>query len=90
MLPLARASEQSVATGPAREVLAAVATTAPWTFRSAQVDLIPADAVPRLRRCDPRIEGTSYRRSALETSSDPVKNLDYPLVVGTWRKSGPS
>jgi hypothetical protein len=58
-----------------------VATTAPWTFRSAQGDPIPDDAVPNLRRCDPSIEGTSYRRSPLETSSDPVKNLDYPLDV---------
>ena len=40
MLPVAHASGQSVATGAAREALAAVATTAPWTFRSALVDLI--------------------------------------------------
>src|SRR4029453_832717 len=68
----------------------AVATTAPWTLRSARVGLVPDAAAPSLRPCDPSIEGTSYRRSPLETSSDSLKNLDYPLVVVTraaaaWR-----
>jgi hypothetical protein len=89
MLPVAHASEQSVATGAARE--------ADGGRDDGRLDIPVSTRRPDFRRrgsevapCDLSIEETSYRCSPPETSSDPVKNLDYPLVVGPIAQSDES
>ena len=86
---MVHASEQSVTTGAAREALAGGRDDGPLDIPVGTGRLHPGRRGPEVARCDPRIEGTSYRRSPPETSSDPVKNLDYPLVVGIGSNVSP-